>query len=227
MVSLNSVNENNLNNTKKDSPKYDKDNVKKCKKVENNNKGCKLSNKKEKKCGKLSEESNVIKEENGKILFIEFSWMCFDLAVIGQILLSISFIFLGFLYFILGSTFSEVAGLGLLSFYLFLPTLPAYKSLANASTYSGILAFCFIQIGEVFQNMFILTTILYYNDTLEAMTIRRCYLVGVIIIYQLISIIIVTLCPFKKVNKETLKRLFGTSNEKDLTCITGSHHKVV
>ncbi|CEF65049.1 Hypothetical protein SRAE_1000330200 [Strongyloides ratti] len=218
MASMNNIDGNILKDKRKSSFKNGKNNVKK---VKNTNKECKPL--------MVEEKENIDndKELNGKLLFIEFSWKFFDLVVISQIILSISFLLLGFLYFILGSTFSEVATLGLLSFYLFLPTIPAYKSLANANTYSGILAFCFIQIGEVLQNTFTLTSILYSNDVLEVKTIGRCYLVGIVVTYQILSIIIVTLCPFKKVKKETLKRLFGTSNENDLNCITGNHQKIV
>uniref|UniRef100_A0A0N4Z0B7 Transporter n=1 Tax=Parastrongyloides trichosuri TaxID=131310 RepID=A0A0N4Z0B7_PARTI len=162
----------------------------------------------------------------GKIMFIEFSWIYFDMVVVGQIILSISFLMLAFLYTILGSTISEVIGLILLTLYLLLPTVPAYKSMANSRTYSGIKLFCYIQFGEVLQNMFVLTLFLLNDQKLEYITVRRCYLIYFLCIYQLVTIIIVTSCPFKKVGGSTIRRLFGNFDLNDIMDIkNGKNHE--
>uniref|UniRef100_A0A0K0G3N6 TRP domain-containing protein n=1 Tax=Strongyloides venezuelensis TaxID=75913 RepID=A0A0K0G3N6_STRVS len=228
MVSISPINKNNLGDLKKSSPRSDKKSDKedrKCSKLRN---GVTLTSK-----GETKPEDHCKKNPDGlgvqksKLLFIEFSWMYFDLIVIGQILLSISFIMCGFLFFILGSTFSEVMGLVLLFFYLLLPTIPAYKSMANSNTYSGIYAYCFIQLSEILENIFLLTTMLVGNGVLDVITVKRCYLIAFLLFYQLISVIIVTTRPFKRVTQGTLKRLFGTSDEVELLNVRGKAHKAV
>uniref|UniRef100_A0A0N5BSU2 Na_H_Exchanger domain-containing protein n=1 Tax=Strongyloides papillosus TaxID=174720 RepID=A0A0N5BSU2_STREA len=228
MVTISPIDKNNLGDLKKSSPRSDKKSDKEGRKCSKFRNGVSLTSK-----GETNTEDHCKKNpdslgiQNGKLLFIEFSWMYFDLIVIGQILLSISFIMCGFLYFILGSTFSEVMGLVLLFFYLLLPTIPAYKSMANSNTYSGIYAYCFIQLSEILENIFLLTTMIFSSEVLEVTTVKRCYLIGLLLFYQLISVIIVTTRPFKRVSKGTLKRLFGTSDEVELLNVGGKTHKAV
>uniref|UniRef100_A0AC35UI07 Uncharacterized protein n=1 Tax=Rhabditophanes sp. KR3021 TaxID=114890 RepID=A0AC35UI07_9BILA len=163
-----------------------------------------------KSISKGSKDACVDNPAKGSLLFIEFHWRVFDTVIIGQLIMVASMLLHAFLLLAFGSTFNEICGYLVLALYLFLPTLPAYKCMANADAYAGVAAFSILQLLEGMYCIIKASFICIENSNLPTQTIMRLNLIYMVCVYQFVSVVAVSTIPFRKIGLADVEKLMGT-----------------